>query len=80
MKRYTRELSKIFFENIPVPVPMGDNKKTSQTIELLVDKILFAKEEDANADTAIIENKIDQLFYALYALNREEIQLIENNV
>ena len=76
----TRELSKIFFENIPVPVITKHNKKTSQIIEFMVDKILVAKEKDISADTTKIENEIDQLFYGLYALNREEIQLIEDKV
>ena len=76
----TRELSKIFFENIPVPMITQHNKKTSQTVEFMVDKILIAKEEDTSADTTVIEDEIDQLFYGLYALNREEIQLIEEKV
>jgi len=76
----TRELSKIFFEDIPVPVATKNNKKTSQIIESMVDKILVAKEKNINADTSTIENEIDQLFYRLYALNRGEVQLIEDKV
>ncbi len=76
----TRELSKIFFKKIPVPIVTENNKKISQAVEFMVDKILAAKKVDISADTTIIEDEIDQLFYRLYALNREEIQLIEKRI
>ena len=76
----TRELSKIFFKKIPVPIVTEHNKKISQAVEFMVDKILAAKKVDISADTTIIEDEIDQLFYRLYALNREEIQLIEKRI
>ena len=76
----TRELSKIFFEKIPVPIATQHNKEISQAVESMVDKILAAKEEDTSADTTVIETEIDQLLYRLYALSRDEIQLIEKSI
>ena len=73
----TRELSKIFFEKLPVPVITEHNKKLAQTIECMVNKILIVKEENINANITTMEDKIDRLVYRLYALNEKEIQLIE---
>jgi len=43
----------------------------------IVDKILAAKQRDAEADTSGLEREIDDLVYALYGLTPEEIQLVE---
>ena len=43
----------------------------------LVDRILAAKQRDAEADTSGLEREIDELVYALYGLTPEEIQLVE---
>ena len=40
----------------------------------LVDRIVGAKQRDAEADISAWEREIDQLVYALYGLTREEIQ------
>ena len=44
-----------------------------------MDKILGAKAETPQADTAAEEKAIGQLVYQLYDLTEEEIRLIENN-
>ena len=41
-------------------------------ISSLVDRILAAKQRDAEADTSALEREIDQQVYALYGLTPEE--------
>ncbi len=68
----TRELSKIFFENIPIPIL----SETEQAPFIaLVEQILAKKEK--NEDTQTLENQIDQLFYQIYGFTDEEIKIIE---
>ncbi|ELZ6297427.1 hypothetical protein UXV36_001361, partial [Campylobacter jejuni] len=42
------------------------------------DEILKVKEQDKNANTQELENKINSLVYKLYNLNEEEIKIIKN--
>ncbi|ELM6947861.1 hypothetical protein Q2X97_001688, partial [Campylobacter jejuni] len=44
----------------------------------LVDEILKAKEQNKNASTQELENKINSLTYKLYNLTEDEIKIIEN--
>ncbi|WP_370090395.1 Eco57I restriction-modification methylase domain-containing protein [Ekhidna sp.] len=66
-----------YFSQIPIATP-SDTQRTE--IETLVTSILEAKKKDPKADTSKEEAKIDQLVYALYGLNEEEIEIIENSV
>ncbi|MDW8288502.1 MAG: TaqI-like C-terminal specificity domain-containing protein, partial [Flammeovirgaceae bacterium] len=68
----TRELSKIFFENIPVP-PISETEQ--QPFVALVDQILAQKEQ--GEDTTALEAQIDRMVYALYGLTEEEIKVVE---
>jgi hypothetical protein len=43
----------------------------------LVERILAAKQRDAEADTSALEREIDELVYALYGLTPEEIKIVE---
>ena len=43
----------------------------------LVDRILVAKQRDAEADTSALERELDELVSALYGLTPEEIQIVE---
>jgi hypothetical protein len=43
----------------------------------LVERILKAKGSEADADTAVLEGKIDRLVYELYGLTEEEVSLVE---
>ena len=45
----------------------------------LVDRILAAKQRDAEADTSALAQEIDGLVYALYGLTPEEIQIVETS-
>jgi hypothetical protein len=68
----TRELSKIYFENIPIPQLPPSSQKP---FEDLVDIILAKKEQ--GEDTSQEERKIDEMVYALYGLTTEEIAVVE---
>lgn len=48
-------------------------------MERLVDRILAAKQRDAEADTSALERQIDEWVYALHGLTTEEIKLVENS-
>lgn len=50
-----------------------------QQFTALTDRILAAKQRDAEADTSALERKIDELVYALYGLTPEEIQIVEGS-
>jgi len=73
----TRELSKVFFENIPIPSIMPANKSIVGQIERIVEKILSAKKQNPKADTSQSEREIDRLVYKLYELTEEEIAIVE---
>jgi len=55
------------------------DKATDKNIHDLVDRILAAKERNAEADVSALERKIDELVYALYGLTPEEIQKVESD-
>jgi hypothetical protein len=42
-----------------------------------VDRILTAKQHDAEADTSTLERDIDELLYALYGLTDEERAIVQ---
>jgi len=73
----TRELSYIFFQNLPIPPITPTSEPIVKQIEALVDKILAAKKQNPQADTSEWENEIDELVYRLYQLTPEEIKIIE---
>ncbi|EAJ2933349.1 class I SAM-dependent DNA methyltransferase [Campylobacter coli] len=63
--------------NIPIVDTNSKNKKIADELINLVDEILKAKEQDKNANTQELENKINSLVYKLYNLTEEEIKIIE---
>lgn len=68
----TRELSKIFFENIPIP---SITEAQQKPIILIVEQILAGKE--IGQDTTSLEQQIDNLVYRLYDLTYEEVKVID---
>ncbi|EFP0125755.1 class I SAM-dependent DNA methyltransferase [Campylobacter coli] len=64
--------------NIPVVTINSKNQKIADELINLVDEILKAKEQDKNANTQELENKINSLVYKLYNLTEDEIKIIEN--
>ncbi|ECL3076955.1 class I SAM-dependent DNA methyltransferase [Campylobacter coli] len=72
------ELKTNNLEKLPIPKINSKNQKLANELINLVDEILKAKEQDKNANTQELENKINSLVYKLYNLTEEEIKIIEN--
>jgi adenine-specific DNA-methyltransferase len=70
----TRELRKIFFEQIHVK-PITEVQE--QPFKKIITQILSIKKANSNADTISLEKEIDQLVYELYGLTEEEIAIVE---
>ena len=68
-------LFSIHVEKFPVPAASPEKQKV---VERLVDRILAAKQRDAEADVSAWEREIDQLVYALYGLTPEKIKIVED--
>jgi len=68
----TRELRKIFFENIPIPMLSESEQKP---FVALVEKILAGKER--GEDTTGLEREIDLMVYRLYGLSYEEVKVVD---
>ena len=64
----------VYVEKFPVPTLALEKQKS---LGRLVDRILAAKQRDADADTSAWDREIDQLVYALYGLTPEEIKIVE---
>ena len=73
----TRELSKVFFEKIPIPPITSSNKGIVEKIEGIVEKILSAEKQNLKADTREYERQIDRMVYDLYGLTGDEIRIVE---
>ncbi|HEC1884721.1 TPA: Eco57I restriction-modification methylase domain-containing protein [Campylobacter jejuni] len=71
------ELKTNNLEKLPIPKINSKNQKIADELVNLVDEILKAKEQDKNANTQKLENKIDFLVYKLYNLTEDEIKIIE---
>lgn len=63
--------------NIPIVTINSKNQKIADELINLVDEILKVKEQDKNANTQELENKINSLVYKLYDLTEDEIKIIE---
>ncbi|ECL2745842.1 Eco57I restriction-modification methylase domain-containing protein [Campylobacter jejuni] len=70
-------LSNQYVEKFPIPKINSKNEKLANELINLVDGILKAKEQDKNANTQELENKINSLVYKLYNLTDDEIKIIE---
>ncbi|ECL6382999.1 class I SAM-dependent DNA methyltransferase [Campylobacter jejuni] len=71
------ELKTNNLEKLPIPKINSKNQKLADELINLVDEILKAKEQDKNANTQELENKINSLVYKLYNLTEEDIKIIE---
>ncbi|HFW6658529.1 TPA: class I SAM-dependent DNA methyltransferase [Campylobacter coli] len=65
-------------ERLSIPKINSKNEKIADELISLVDEILKAKEQNKNANTQELENKINSLVYKLYNLTEDEIKIIEN--
>ncbi|EJC2929345.1 class I SAM-dependent DNA methyltransferase [Campylobacter coli] len=68
---------KQYIEKLPIPKINSKNQKLADELISLVDEILKAKEQDKNANTQELENKINSIVYKFYNLTEEEIKIIE---
>ena len=75
----TRELRKVFIENISIPPVTESNEHLVAQIEERVNKILAAKRTNPDTDTTRLENEIDEIVYLLFDLTPEEIAIVEEN-
>ncbi|HEB9306429.1 TPA: Eco57I restriction-modification methylase domain-containing protein [Campylobacter coli] len=71
------QYNKHALEYLPIPKINSKNQKIADELVNSVDEILKAKEEDKNANTQELENKINSLVYKLYNLTEDEIKIIE---
>jgi hypothetical protein len=71
----TRELSKIFFEKIPIP---KISTKEQEPFILLINQII--NKIELGEDTTILKLEIDQLVYDLYKITNEEKIFINKTI
>ncbi|TXE83266.1 class I SAM-dependent DNA methyltransferase [Campylobacter peloridis] len=71
------QYNKHALENLPIPKINSKNEKLANELISLVDEILKAKEQDKNANTSPLEEKINNIVYKIYNLTEEEIKIIE---
>ncbi len=57
---------------IPIIKPKADGAFIA-----LVDQILSAKQKNSDANTSVLERKIDEEVYNLYGLTKDEIKIVE---
>ncbi|HEB9315671.1 TPA: Eco57I restriction-modification methylase domain-containing protein [Campylobacter coli] len=70
------QYNKHALEYLPIPKINSKNQKIANELVNSVDEILKAKEQDKNANTQELENKINSLVYKLYNLTEDEIKII----
>jgi hypothetical protein len=70
-------LRKSQLEYIPIK---NISSAQQQSIIKLVNQILSAKSKKPDADTSVLETKIDQLVYNLYGLTADEIKIVEGQI
>jgi hypothetical protein len=68
----TRELSKVFFEKLLIPLI---SKKEQEVFKVLLYTINSRAKKNQKFDD--IENEIDLLFYDLFSLTSEEINIVQ---
>ncbi|EOI8655333.1 class I SAM-dependent DNA methyltransferase [Campylobacter jejuni] len=71
-------LSNQYVEKFPIPKINSKNQKLADELINLVDEILKAKEQNKNANTSPLEEKINNIVYKIYNLTEEEIKIIKN--
>ena len=74
-KKTFPKIKKEPLDSIPIFEP--SNNDICNIIVSYVDRIIFAKDKDLNADTSLEECKIDYLVYHLYGLTYDEILIVD---
>lgn len=69
------------YEYYPGPVGQLRIKRANNQADFveIVNEILDIKSEDQNADTKVLEYRLDQMIYQLYLLTADEIKIIEDS-
>lgn len=62
-------------KTFPIPAVPSERQKP---VERLVERILAAKQRAGGADVSALENELDEVVYALYALTPAEIAIVES--
>jgi len=78
LDKYKSRFQKILIKDCKLFPIKVINKQEQAQFSLIIDKILFEKKRDSQADTNLLENQIDKLVYKLYGLTDEEIRIVEN--
>ena len=73
----TRELSKIFIENLPIPDIANSIVNSVEKIVASVDDVLRIKKSNSKSDKYELEREIQICLYELYELTKKEIEIIE---
>ena len=79
---YNRAIRTMHFINyyvtqIAIPKSAVEDQSKQKPFIKLVDRILAAKAKDAEADVSQLEQELDELVYALYALTPDEIKIVK---
>ena len=74
----TSRYFKQFVVKIPIPRITNENESIASSIENLTKQIVTLKRQDFSTDTDCLEARIDQFVYKLYALNADEIRLLDS--
>lgn len=53
------------------------DKVTEEQIVTILDQILSSKKENPQADTTLLERRIDEMVYKLYELTYEEVKVVD---
>lgn len=61
-----------------IPIPKNILLAKNQISEI-VSNIKTIKSDNSDADTCELERQLDEIFYQLYNLSKEEIVIIEHN-
>ena len=68
-----------YLKQLPIPKINSKNKKITDRIIRLVDRIIKSKEKNFNANTSKLEIEINNLVYELYDLSKSEVKIIEKS-
>jgi type I restriction-modification system DNA methylase subunit len=63
-----------YVKEFPIVIARTEQQKP---VEKLVERILVAKQRDAEADVSQLEQELDELVYALYGLTQDEIKIVK---
>ena len=70
-----------YLEPLPIKIPSNeDERNIAEKISANVKEILSLKRKNGNADTAGLENEIDNLVFDLYGVQWEDRKVVEDYI